>query len=127
MQRGFYSFHLKCCRSTSGMSLFAQGTFTIKPDIMNIIIATIYLNNCIIQRIPFKDGAPIVLRLQKHIELHSCAEEIVISPDKVNKQHQRSTTKSPVQNFCCFVLIYIPLDHLLFSLMDQGPPESQYH
>lgn len=68
-----------------------------------------------------------MLRLQKHLGLRSCAEEIVMSPDKVNKQYQRSITKSPVQDFSSFVLIHIPLDHLLLSLMDQASPESQYH
>lgn len=121
----FYSFHLKCCCSTSGTSLFAQGTFTaIQQDIMNSLIMSLYLNNSIIQKIPFWDGAPIVLRLHKPVGLRSCAEEIGISPDKVNKQHQRSTTKSLVQDFCCFVLIYIPLNHLLLSYGPRSSRES---
>lgn len=59
------------------------------------ITTTIYLNNGSIPKTPFQDRGPIVLTLHKHIRLSSCAEEIVIYPDKVDKQHKSkmSTTK----------------------------------
>lgn len=95
----------------AALSLLKEPSQRLKPDIMNIT-TTIYLNNGSIPKTPFQDRGPIVLTLHKHIRLSSCAEEIVIYPDKVDKQHKgkMSTTKKkpPARDFCCFVLIYFP-------------------
>lgn len=103
----------------AALSLLKEPSQQLKPDIMNIT-TTIYLNNGSIPKTPFQDRGPIVLTLHKHIRLSSCAEEIVIYPDKVDKQHKSkmsTTKKTSCAGLLLFCFNIFSLDHLLQSFL----------